>query len=96
VFINKATWEKPADAAACTVRGILHYNSSSERWEINYVQPGTIDAVDVYVVKKYKITSPENYRKEVEATGSCYPSDEKSPLGGHTVYYINVESLKEL
>jgi hypothetical protein len=93
---TRAAAERPADATACTVAGTLHYDASGQRWEIDYVRPGTMDAVDVYVVKKYEVRFAEDSRKEVRATGYCYLSDEKPSLAGHTVYCIDVTSLEEL
>jgi phage head maturation protease len=89
--------ESYSEASDCIITGILLYNSTLERWEIQVTKPGAIDNADVYVVRKYKINLPEDTRKEVQATGHCYDmlkEDDRTvyPVGT-VIHYIEVSAL---
>jgi hypothetical protein len=83
-----------AKASDCTVSGTLSYNSELDRWEIRNSPANTIDEVNVYVVKNYEIELPKDTRKNVQATGRCYQSPERTGIpAGTTIYYISVKTL---
>jgi hypothetical protein len=78
----------------CIISGTLSYNSKSDRWEIREVIPNSIDAVNVYIVKKYKPEISKDTTKAVQATGRCYDSGQQIGIpAGTTIYYIEVKFL---
>jgi hypothetical protein len=74
------------------VTGRLHYSSELKMWEIQYYYPGSIDSVDIYLIKEGKDYFEEG--KEVTVSGFCYLTEVPLPaIGGMTYYYIIITNL---
>jgi hypothetical protein len=76
------------------ITGILCYSNESKMWGVRYGYPGTIDNVDIYLIKN----SAENFHfvenKKVKISGDCYLTDALFPVpAGTTVYYIIIANL---
>jgi hypothetical protein len=76
--------------------GFLHYSKDAKMWSIQYGYPGTIDSMDIYLIKETDTDFPFEEGKRVMVSGSCYLA-EKGLLTvpvGTTVYYIVTTNLK--
>jgi hypothetical protein len=72
--------------------GRLHYSDELKMWEIQYGYPGSIDSVDIYLIKEGKDYFEEG--KEVTVSGFCYRTEVPLPaIGGMTYYYIVITNL---
>jgi hypothetical protein len=88
-------WGEP-DKTIENVTGILYYSSEMKMWQIQYVYPGTIDSVDVYLIKETTKDFHFEEGKKVTASGYCYLAEmpSSSPVVvGTTVYYIITTNL---
>ncbi len=78
----------------CSVSGTLKYSNDSKIWIISYVYPNTIDSVDIYIIKGYKINKSKDASFQVEATGNCWLNKDQTGIpAGTTLYNIEVKSL---
>jgi hypothetical protein len=74
------------------VTGRLHYYDEIKMWGIEYGYPGSIDSVDIYLIKEGKDYFEEG--KEVTVSGFCYRTEGPLPaIGGLTYYYIVITKL---
>jgi hypothetical protein len=72
--------------------GRLHYYDEIKMWGIEYGYPGSIDSVDIYLIKEGKDYFEEG--KEVTVSGFCYRTEGPLPaIGGLTYYYIVITNL---
>ena len=86
------------DKVVENVSGTLHYSAEDKTWYIYYYFPGTIDSVDIYLIKKMQDKNfPFEEGKKVRVSGSCYQTTDVSfsVFAGTTVYYIIVTNLLE-
>jgi hypothetical protein len=75
------------------LQGQLSYYPDYRMWGVRHVVPGTIDSVDLYLIKDGVGDLPEDasitdVSIEVVFSGDYYPSSIQSPLGALTIYYI--------
>jgi hypothetical protein len=96
IIITNLTYNEMGepDKTIENVTGILHYSSEMEMWEIQYGYPGTIDSVDVYLIKETNEDFHFEEGKKVTVSGSCYFAEVSYPVPvGTTVYYITITNL---
>jgi hypothetical protein len=76
------------------VTGILHYSNEMGMWGIHYGYPGTIDRVDLYLIKETDEDFHFEEGEKVTVSGSCYLAEAPFPVpAGTTVYYIITTNL---
>jgi hypothetical protein len=93
LVLNSAE-EVPVSGETVTgLSGVLSYYAQHKMWGISHVIPGTIDSENVYLIKEFDDNLPKETKREVIFSGTCYPSDKTSPIGGLTIFYIYIDSL---
>jgi hypothetical protein len=76
--------------------GILSYYPDYQKWSVRYTIPGTIDSVNLYLIKDGMSDLSTNTSIDVLFSGDSFPSAFKSPLGGLTIYYITNFKYKQI
>jgi hypothetical protein len=76
--------------------GILSYYPDYQMWGVQYVIPGTIDSVDLYLIKEDVKDLSANTSIKVVCSGDAFLSNIESPLGGLTIYYITHFTYKQI
>ncbi|MDR1437169.1 MAG: hypothetical protein LBI65_03520 [Candidatus Symbiothrix sp.] len=84
--------KKSLDLENDSISGTLSYNREIGRWEIRSFVSGTIDSVNIYIIRNYDIDSDTNTQKKVKATGAVSPKDEAAPAGT-IIYYLDLETI---
>jgi hypothetical protein len=72
------------------ITGILHYLNEYETWYIRCGYPGTIDNVDIYLVKNQDKDFHFGENKKVKVSGYCYLTDELFPVPAGTIVYHTI------
>ncbi|MDR1380177.1 MAG: hypothetical protein LBJ47_01715 [Tannerella sp.] len=74
--------------------GILSYFTDYGMWGISVSVSGTIDNVNLYLIKDFKEDISLETVVRVTFSGNYYPSDKKSPIGGMEIFYIDITTLR--
>jgi hypothetical protein len=77
--------------------GILSYYQNHKMWGVQYFYPGSIDAVDVYlIIDGINDELPTNTSISVTFSGDYYQSGIGSAVAGRTIYYITNFKYKQI
>jgi hypothetical protein len=72
------------------ITGILYYSNECKIWGIRYGYPGTIDKVDIYLIKNSDVNFHFEENKKVKVSGYCYLTDALFPVPAGTIVYHTI------
>ncbi|MDR1357006.1 MAG: hypothetical protein LBJ58_04980 [Tannerellaceae bacterium] len=75
-------------ASITDLQGTLSYYPDYAMWGVRHAIPGTIDSVDLYLIKDGTGDMPADTSISVIFSGDSFLSDIKAPMAGLTIYYI--------
>jgi hypothetical protein len=70
--------------------GTLYYSNEAKTWGIRYSYPGTIDNVDIYLIKNVDEHFQFEENKKVKVSGYAYLTDALFPVPAGTTVYSTV------